>query len=167
MTEPLRPNSGSNPWKLATLGILVVLATALITGVVVANYSGDKSSPPETKPARANTSEHSSAKPVVVAAAKRPSAADIEACNRDAEESRNDTGDTIKDALIGAGAGAGVGAAGGAIAGGGKGAGKGAGIGGIVGAAAGTLYGLNRTNQNDERAAQAYRNCMERRGYND
>ncbi len=167
MTDPQRASNGSNPWKLATLGILVVLATALVTGVVVANYSGDRPAPPDTKQARANTSERNSAKPVVVAEAKRPSAADIEACNRDADDARDSTGDTIKDALIGAGAGAGVGAAGGAIAGGGKGAGKGAGIGGLVGAAAGTLYGLNRSNSNDERAAQAYRNCMERRGYND
>ncbi len=31
-----------NPWKLATFSILVVLATALITGVVVAHYVGSQ-----------------------------------------------------------------------------------------------------------------------------
>ncbi len=34
------------PWKLATFGILIVLATALVTGVVVANYTGKQSIPP-------------------------------------------------------------------------------------------------------------------------
>jgi hypothetical protein len=31
-----------NPWKFATFGILIVLATALITGVVVAHYVGSR-----------------------------------------------------------------------------------------------------------------------------
>ncbi|MFI5366685.1 MAG: hypothetical protein ACHQ4J_13795 [Candidatus Binatia bacterium] len=35
MSEP-----GWNPWKMATIGILVVFATALATGVVVAHYMG-------------------------------------------------------------------------------------------------------------------------------
>ena len=38
-------------------------------------------------------------------------------------------------------------------------------IGGIVGATAGTLYGLNESSQNDERARDAYRTCMRERGY--
>ena len=36
-----------NPWKLATVGILMVLATALLTGVVVAHYAGNDG-PPRT-----------------------------------------------------------------------------------------------------------------------
>ncbi len=34
-----------NPWKLATFGVLIVLTTALVTGVVVANYVGKHSAP--------------------------------------------------------------------------------------------------------------------------
>jgi hypothetical protein len=98
--------------------------------------------------------------------AARPSASDIDACNRYAMVVAGDkTTEVIKDALIGGAVGAGVGAAGGAIAGGGSGAGKGAGIGGLVGATAGTLYGLNEAKQSDARYAGAYRTCMKRRGF--
>jgi hypothetical protein len=99
-------------------------------------------------------------------AAVRPSAADIEACNRYASSvSREKTTQTLTDALVGGALGAGLGAASGAIAGGGSGAGKGAGIGGLVGAAAGTVYGLNKANRSDSDAAAAYRACMRRQGY--
>ena len=111
-----------NPWKMITIGIAVVVTTALITGLVVANRNG---------------TEKESNKPVATA----PSAP-----VRRAEEpprSGASPNDVLEKALIGGAIGAGVGAAGGAIAGGGKGAGKGAAIGGIVGATAGTLYGIN------------------------
>ncbi len=39
-----------NPWKLATFGILIVLATALATGVVVANYIGKHQIPDASAP---------------------------------------------------------------------------------------------------------------------
>ncbi len=116
-----------SPWKLATIGIAVVVTTALITGLVVANWNGKETPMPAAavggqpvRQAAAPTSTQSS----------RPAA-------------RNKTGEVLEKALIGGAVGAGVGAAGGAIAGGGKGAGKGAAIGGIVGATAGTLYGLH------------------------
>ncbi len=184
-----------NPWKFATFGILLVLATALITGVVVANYVGN----PKTNPAAADqeamqqppasgqaeapalrvppTPAEGSAPPPRAAAQApapsrhargEPSAAAIKACNSYAHAaSRNKTQETLGDTLLGGALGAGLGAAGGAIAGGGGGAGKGAGIGALVGAAGGTLYGLNQANQNDAHAAQAYRACMKRHGYVD
>jgi hypothetical protein len=147
-----------NPWKLATLGLLVTLATALVTGVVVANYAGNQSSEPAGAPHQERV-QH---------AAVRPSAADIEACNEYASSvGRDRTKETLTDALLGGVVGAGVGAAGGAIADGGGGAGKGAGIGGLVGATAGTLYGLKGTREHDGRAAAAYRACMKGRGFVD
>lgn len=149
-----------NPWQLTTIGMAVAFATALATGVVVAHYvAAPKPEVVASAPSRPVGAQH---------AAARPGSADIEACNQYASSSARDkTTETLTDALIGGAVGAGVGAAGGAIAGGGSGAGKGAGIGGLVGATAGTLYGLNNANQNDQRAAAAYRACMRRRGYND
>jgi len=155
-----------NPWKLIALGMLVVFAVALITGVVVARYTGTQEPNPAARESTATTARHAAA-PVEHSSA-RPSTADIEACNRYASSAGGDhTKQTLTNALVGGAVGAGLGAAGGAIAGGGSGAGKGAGIGGLVGAAAGTLYGLNQANQDDARAAQAYRACMKRRGYVD
>jgi hypothetical protein len=145
---------GRNPWKATAIGMAVVFATALITGIVVANWSGqEKAKEVTVTPPRPYQ-------------AARPSASDIEFCNQYARGAAGDkTIEVVKDALIGGAVGAGVGAAGGAIAGGGSGAGKGAGIGGLVGATAGTLYGLNDVKQNDVRYAGAYRACMKRRGF--
>ncbi len=162
-----------NPWKLVTLGMGVALATALVTGVVVAYYVGNQGSQSESQQTGAGGAAPVQQAPAPPAAPAqrgpvKPSAADIEACNRYASSvARDRTTETLTDALIGGAVGAGLGAAGGAIAGGGGGAGKGAGIGGLVGAAAGTLYGLNQANQNDSRAASAYRTCMQRRGFTD
>ncbi len=191
-----------NPWKLATIGILMVLATALLTGVVVAHYAGSDTplrtawdsqtlpeqtgsqsaqpaaqafsqptplapqlqSPPtpaEHGPQAAGPTDH---QPTTAQAPSRPTARDINACNRYASSvGRNRTTQTLTNALIGGALGAGLGAASGAIVGGA--AGRGAGIGGLVGAAAGTVYGLNEANRSDARAAAAYRACMQRRGY--
>ena len=145
-----------NPWKVTAIGMAAVFATALITGIVVANWSGqEKTTPVTVTPPR----------PVPHDAA-RPSASNIDACNQYARAVAGEkTTEVVKDALIGGAIGAGVGAAGGAIAGGGSGAGKGAGIGGLVGATAGTLYGLNDVKQNDARYAGAYRTCMKRKGF--
>ncbi len=108
-----------NPWKMATIGIAVVIATVLITGLVVANWSGKELLQP-------------------AAVVSRPPARQAGTPPRTTKSPQ----DVIEKALIGGAIGAGVGAAGGAIADGGKGAGKGAAIGGIVGATAGTVYGL-------------------------
>jgi len=176
-----------NPWKLTTLAILLVGATALVTGIVVANWNSSETQkaatvppspssqaaapqtgqvatlPPPPAPAPTAVAPKPSA-PKAVAA--KPTAADVEACNTQARAHAGDkTVEVIKDTAIGGAIGAGVGAAGGAIAGGGKGAGKGAGIGGVVGLAAGTLYGLNENKAHDERYVEAYRACMKNRGY--
>jgi hypothetical protein len=118
------------PWKLATIGIAVVITTALITGLVVANWSGNAAPVPEPP------------KPMASAPVGAPRNGTGVRTNRAVPKNSNGT-DVLEKAVIGGALGAGVGAAGGAIAGGGRGAGKGAAIGGIVGATAGTLYGLH------------------------
>ena len=144
-----------DPWKLTTIALSLVFATALVTALVTANLGGSD------KPATPKAVKGTGARPAVV-----PTAADIETCNAYAKTHvSNTTTEVVKDAVIGGAVGAGVGAAGGAIAGGGKGAGKGAAIGGVVGATAGTLYGLNDANKNDIRSQEAYRQCMRGRGY--
>lgn len=144
------------PWKMTTIGLLLVIATALVTGLVVASWNGNSKQQPVT-------SLRGSMRPVAVT----PTASDIDACNQYAKaQAGNTTTETLKDALIGGALGAGVGAAGGAIAGkGGKDVGKGAAVGGLVGATAGTLYGLNEGGKNDARYVEAYRVCMRGRGY--
>jgi hypothetical protein len=165
-----------NHWKLTAIGLGIVLVTAAVTGVVVANWRNhgvtqappEASAPPAGGQVAAQGGKAMSSAPAggPTASPARPSPSDIAACNQYAQaKARGGTADTIKDALIGGAVGAGVGAAGGAIADGGKGAGKGAGIGGLVGIAAGTLFGLNEANQKDARAVQAYQACMQSRGY--
>jgi hypothetical protein len=160
-----------NPWKLTAIGMAVVVATALVTGLVVANRTGgdrtvqeQKTSTPEPK------APHKAPAPAtrVASAPTVPSQSAVDACNKYAASeagSKDKTMEVVKDGAIGAVVGAAVGAAGGAIAGGGKGAGKGAAIGGIVGAGGGTLYGLNANKKNDERYRAAYASCMRARGF--
>jgi uncharacterized protein YcfJ len=119
-----------NPWKLATIGIAVVITTALVTGLVVANWNGNTGSIMEPR------------MPVAAVSSATPRHQTGVRSNRGVSRSAN-TVDVLEKAVIGGAIGAGVGAAGGAIAGGGSGAGKGAAIGGVVGATAGTLYGLH------------------------
>lgn len=161
-----------NPWKITAIGMAVVVVTALVTGLVVANWTGGerdraavdgsmKVAEQPAKPARVSS-----------AVAATPSKNAIEACNRYAaseagtkRDTKDKTVEIVKDGAIGAAVGAAVGAAGGAIADGGKGAGKGAAIGGVVGAAGGTLYGLNENKKHDEKYRAAYSQCMRSRGY--
>jgi hypothetical protein len=167
-------NGWNNPWKLTSIGLCLVAATALATGLVVANWSGkesDKAAAVDAGSGRAATRVASSQAPVAapgVPTQSVPTQSAIDACNQYAATQagqRDKTVDTVKDAGIGAIAGAALGAAGGAIAGGGKGAGKGAAIGGLVGAGGGTLYGLNENQKHDERYRAAYGACMHSRGY--
>ena len=150
-----------NPWKMTAIGMAVVMVTALVTGLVVANWTGGDRVAQEQKP--------QTAMPVRVASTPAaPTSSAIAACNRYAASeagSKDKTMEVVKDGAIGAVAGAAIGAAGGAIAGGGKGAGKGAAIGGVVGAGGGTLYGLNENKKHDERYRAAYSSCMRARGY--
>jgi len=176
-------DSWNNPWKLTSIGLGLVAATALATGLVVANWSGkesDKTAAVEAGPGRTAPRVAGSQVPAAAPAAapgvptqsaptqSAPTQSAIDACNQYAASQagrRDKTVDTVKDAGIGAIAGAALGAAGGAIAGGGKGAGKGAAIGGLVGAGGGTLYGLNENQKHDERYRGAYTACMRSRGY--
>jgi len=166
----------NNPWKLTTIALALVGATALATGLVVANWTGkatDKQATVADKQPAVATAPGSAAPRVAQAPAAAPAPAvptqsAIAACNQAAATQsghRDKTVDTVKDAGIGAIAGAAVGAAGGAIAGGGKGAGTGAAIGGLVGAGGGTLYGLNENQKHDQRYRDAYASCMRSRGY--
>jgi uncharacterized protein YcfJ len=165
-----------NPWKITALAMALVMATALITGLVVANWSGSSqeaelkgpTSPRLAQPRPAGAKPAPPPARTVQAAPAVPTQEVVDACNRSAAAQVGEvdkTKEVVKDAAIGAVVGAAVGAAGGAIAGGGKGAGKGAAIGGVVGAGGGTLYGLNENKNNDEKYRDAYSNCMRSRGY--
>jgi hypothetical protein len=169
----------NNPWKLTAIGMALVVATALATGLVVANLSGKDTEPkkstdaaapsrPAARSAGASSTPAPAAAPTAPAASSVPPQSVIAACNQAAASqvpSRDKTMDTVKNGAIGAVAGAVLGAAGGAIADGGSGAGKGAAIGGLVGAGGGTLYGLNENHKHDERYREAYGACMRSRGY--
>ena len=170
-------------WKFTAIGILVVVATAIVTGLVVANRTGSDPSAVAQVPPSASPSSVAQAPtappvtpPATTPAPRRsgvPPQEAINSCNHQAaaqagnapREGTDKALDLGKDAGIGALGGAAVGAAGGAIAGGGKGAGKGALIGGLVGAGGGTLYGIWDNKKNDERFREAYASCMRARGY--
>src|SRR5712691_7024849 len=129
-----------NPWKVATIGLSVVVGTTLIAGLVVGNWSGPDAN------RQVNSSGSHVASPGV------PTQTAIVDCNQVAAAQvggRDKTAEVVKDTAIGALIGAAVGAAGGAIADGGKGAGKGAAIGGRAGAGAGNLYGVYDNSQHD------------------
>ena len=161
-----------NPWKLTAIGMALVMLTALVTGLVVATWSGNEQEAKVTTPApKAIAPTVAASRPAPVRTAQAtapatPSQSTIDDCNRQAAGQQHDkTMEVVKDAAIGAVVGAAVGAAGGAIADGGKGAGKGAAIGGVVGAGGGTLYGLNENKKQDERYRAAYATCMRGKGY--
>src|SRR5262245_49032393 len=187
------PHDRWNPWKLTTLVMGVAIASALVTGLVVANWTGGtadrkttgverpavESKAADARPSRPVTASAQASRPAsapqatasapqATAASATPPPNAIELCNQYADQQanqQNKTAEVVKDGAVGALLGAAVGAAGGAIADGGKGAGKGAAIGGVVGAGAGTLYGLNENKKNDERYRDAYSACMRSRGY--
>lgn len=161
-----------NPWKMTAIGMAVVMVTALVTGLVVANWTGGDRAAQEQKTLAQQEQKApqkvQQAPARVAAVSATPTSGAIEACNKYAASeagSKDKTMEVVKDGAIGAVVGAAVGAAGGAIAGGGKGAGKGAAIGGVVGAGGGTLYGLNENKKHDERYRAAYASCMRARGF--
>ena len=164
-----------NPWKVTAIAMALVMSTALVTGLVVANWSGSDRQPesatPETKSVTATPQARPAARPATAQTTTTPMAptpAAIDACNQWAAQHAgppDKTMEVVKDGAVGALVGAAVGAAGGAVAGGGKGAGKGAAIGGVVGAGGGALYGLNENRKHDERYRAAYASCMRARGY--
>lgn len=154
-----------NPWKLTSIGLVVVGLTAGVTAYVM----GGKNAADNPAPKQQHTAQETSAKPQHKATPvqhSQPPESVVLACNKQAEEQvASKTEELAKDAVIGAAITAGVGAAAGAIADGGKGAGKGAAIGGVVGAAGGGLYGLNENKSRDERFRAAYASCLQAKGY--
>jgi hypothetical protein len=169
--------SWRNPWKLTAIGMALVIATVVVTGLVVANWRGQDSdkkvvdvTPGRAAPRSATAPATSTAAgtPTAPTAAGIPTQSVINTCNESAGAQagqREKTKDTVIAGAIGAVAGAAVGAAGGAVIDGGSGAGKGAVIGGLVGAGGGTLYGLNENRKHDESYRNAYAACMRSRGY--
>jgi len=168
--------TGWNPWKLTAIGLGLAVAVALITGVVVANWSGHaatqtvatpSSATPKTRVAQITPAAPAAPPAAAAAPVGLPSQATIDACNEQAAQAAPQSKTTVlvKDGAIGAVVGAAVGAAGGAIVDGGSGAGKGAVIGGILGAGGGALYGVNANRKTDERYRAAYAGCMRSRGY--
>ena len=152
-------NATWNPWKATAIAMALVMAIALVTGLVVANRVGN-----DTNEIRGAFGTASAPVARVGRASHVPTQAAIDACNRYATSQAGDrdkTAEVVKDAAVGAVVGAAVGAAGGAIAGGGKGAA----IGGVVGASGGSLYGLNENKKHDELYRDAYARCMSSRGY--
>ena len=125
-----------NPWKLATIGIALVLATAFTTGLATA-YLTAPAEPARTRPRVATAQAYP--RVGVPAVTQTRYVATAVGCDNDAKIGR-----IAKDGVIGGLLGAAVGAGGGAILDGGRGAGKGAAIGGITGAVAGGLYGAHR-----------------------
>jgi hypothetical protein len=173
-------DSSWNPWKMTAIGMVLVIVTALVTTVVVANWTGRAADPPAlgsaspampaTAPPPAPTAVQVQPGPVAPAEPKPQMSlqAAAEACNRYAANQtsgKSKTAEVVTDGAIGGAIGAAVGAASGAIAGGGKGAGTGAAVGGLVGVGGGVLYGLNENRKNDERYRTAYAGCMRSRGY--
>jgi hypothetical protein len=160
-----------NPWKVTAIAMALVLATALITGAVVANWTGSRELERNTETVKTEPLKSAAVRMAVApqsSAQATPSRSTIETCNRQATlqaGAPDKTTEVVKDAAIGAVLGAAVGAAGGAIADGGQGAGKGAAIGGLVGAGGGTLFGLNENRKHDEQYRDAYARCMRSRGY--
>ena len=160
--------TGWNPWKMTAIGLGLVVSAALITGVVVANWSGhERTQKVAASAASAKTRVGEVAPAAVAPPVGLPSQAVIDACNQQAAQAvpKSKTTELVKDGAIGAVVGAAVGAAGGAIVDGGSGAGKGAVIGGVLGAGGGALYGVNENRKTDERYRVAYASCMRSRGY--
>src|SRR5262249_38010817 len=157
-----------NPWKVTALAMALVMATALVTGLVVANWSdtGREVAQPTPSPTNTRWVQQPKAASVKPAASQTQAAVPapatpamptqevVDACNRYAAAQIGETDKTkevVTDAAIGAVVGAAVGAAGGAIAGGGKGAGKGAALGGGGGGGGGAPYGGHEDKKKDQK----------------
>lgn len=105
-----RAEAAWNPWKLATLGLLLVLGAPLVTGWVVAHRSpSEPARGPETSRSKLAASR---GQPAAAAQPETPPVSpvslqpDIEACNRCARaqtRSWEPAFEVAKDALIGGG----------------------------------------------------------------
>lgn len=143
---------GWDPWSVVALGLVFVMATALVTGLVVANWSWSsretvlrRQAPAASRPWQSTRTV--SVKPAVTpiprnipVAVEIPTAEAIQACNRRATD---EAGQPERPAGIV----------------------KEAASTGVAAVGAGTLYGLDESRRNDEKYRTAYASCMRARGY--
>ena len=130
---------------MAALGLVFVMATALLTGLVVANWSGSSQAPELRRQAPAASRQWQSTRTVGVkpaaapiaaggpAAIALPTAEAVQACNQRATDEVGEPGrseDAVKKEEL-----------------------------------AGSLHGLNESKRNDEKYRAAYARCMRARGY--
>src|SRR5262245_21682886 len=107
------PDEKWNPWKMTTIGLALVIATALITGLVMASWykpdvpaptAATSSTPSAAAPSAASPATPRAAAPARVASTAPPSTA-VESCNaqaRDAQARSNDkTMEVVRDAAVG------------------------------------------------------------------
>ncbi len=155
-----------NHWKLATIGMALVLTTALITGVTTAYFTRPIDEPAvvapaplavaATPPVLARRTAQPMARPVAaepvtsapVTSAPAPAASPtrtVATVPADCSTGGDRALRIAKPGAVGGLVGAGLGAAGAAIAGGGKAAGQGALIGGLAGVVLGSGYGAYQT----------------------
>jgi hypothetical protein len=143
---------GWNPWSVTAVGLVFVMATAVVTGLVVANWPGPSQEPEPMRQAPAATrprppTRSVSVKPVAAPIARRvpvaiavPTEEAVQACNRRATDEAGDpdrTEQVVKDAESGR----------------------------VAPAGGGTFYGLDESRRNDEKYRAAYSSCMRARGY--
>ena len=136
---------GWSPWSMAALGLVFVMATALVTGLVVANWSGSSQDPELRRQVPAASRQWQSTRTVGVkpaaapiaaggpAAVALPKAEAVQACNQYATDEVGEPGrseDAVKTEEL-----------------------------------AGSLHGLNESKRNDEKYRAAYARCMRARGY--
>ena len=141
-----------NPWSVAALGLVFVMASALVTGLVVANWSGSSQEPEPRRQNSAGSRSWQSTRTAIVKSAAAPIAGSVpvavalptaeavQACNQRAADevgAPERTEEAVKDATSG----------------------------GVAAVRGGTLYGLNEGRRNDEKYRAAYANCMRARGY--
>ena len=155
-----------NHWKLATIGMALVLTTALITSVTTAYFTRPTDEPAvvapaplavaATPPVLARRTAQPMARPVAaepvtsapVTSAPAPAASPtrtVATVPADCSTGGDRALRIAKPGAVGGLVGAGLGAAGAAIAGGGKAAGQGALIGGLAGVVLGSGYGAYQT----------------------
>ena len=136
---------GWNAWSMAALGLVFVMATALIAGLVVANWSGSSQEPEPRRQNSAGSRSWQSTRTVnvkpaaapiagsVPVAVAIPTAEAVQACNQRATDEAGEPGrpeDAVKTEEL-----------------------------------AGSLHGLNESKLNDEKYRAAYARCMRARGY--
>jgi uncharacterized protein YcfJ len=184
-------NSWGNPWKLTTIALILMMVTAVVTGLVVANWSGNHAdrqvapestppvpaaagAPPPSSPAIADSPAASvpavPASPAPRAAGAStprhvssvPTQASIDACNRSAAAQVSQQHDKTAEVVKDGAIGAIAGAALGAAGGAIAGGGKGAGKGAAIGGLVGAGGGsLYGLNENQKRD-QYYREAYAR-----